>query len=272
MNEAVTMEGTLGRPSGGRTYSRAVLGVAGRTLRTTFRNPALLTPPILAPLIFFAIFGGGLGALAHAPGFDYPGGYTSFSFVFILLNAVSFAAVFSGFAVAQDFESGFARRLMLGAGRRSATIVGYAATAAVRVVLGMAVLFGIGTAVGVRVQGSVGHVVALAGIGLAYGMAMALLSIGTALRLRSMQGAPAIQVPTLIALFFAPAFAPLALLTGWIHGTATWNPVSYVLESGRGWVAGHPTDVGRALLALALLLPLTLLWTATGLRRASKAA
>ena len=26
-------------------------------------------PPVFAPLIFFAIFGGGLGALSHAPGF-----------------------------------------------------------------------------------------------------------------------------------------------------------------------------------------------------------
>jgi ABC-2 type transport system permease protein len=262
----------LERSSGGRTYARAALGVAGRTLRTTFRNPALWTAPIFAPLIFFAIFGGGLSALSHAPGFGFPGGYTSFSFVFILLNAVSFAAVFAGFSVAQDFESGFARRLMLGAGRRSAALVGYAATAAVRIALGIAVLFAVGVSVGVRIHGSAWHVVALVGIGFGYGMAIALLSIGTALRLRSMQGAPAVQVPALIALFFAPAFAPLALLTGWIHGAATWNPVSYVLESGRGWVAGHPTDVGRAVLALAVLLPLVIAWAATGLRRAGRAA
>ncbi|MFL5799451.1 MAG: ABC transporter permease [Actinomycetota bacterium] len=266
----LTMERTLERPSGARTYARAAAGMAGRTLRTTFRNPALLTPPIFAPLIFFAIFGGGLGALGHAPGFHFAGGYTSFSFVFILLNSVTFAALFSGFAVAQDLESGFSRRLMLGAGRRSATIVGYAASAAVRVVIGMAALFAVGTAVGVRVQGSAWNAVALVGIGFAYGMVVALWAIGMALRVRSMQGAPAMQVPALIALFFAPAFAPLALLTGWIHGTATWNPVSYLLESGRGFVAGDPTDVARAFLALAVLLPLVVVWTATGLRRASR--
>ena len=212
-----TMSATRERPTAARTYARAALGVAGRTHRTTFRNPALLTPPIFAPLIFFAIFGGGLGA-----------------------------------------------------GRRSAAIVGYAATAVVRIALGLALLFAVGTAVGVRMQGSAWNVVALAGIGLAYGVTVALFAIGMALRVRSMQGAPAMQVPALIALFFAPAFAPLALLTGWIHGAATWNPVSYLLESGRGYVAGDTTDVGRAVLALTVLLPLTVVWTATGLRRAER--
>src|SRR5439155_24589425 len=134
------------------------------------------------------------------------------------------------------------------------------ATAAGRVARGRGVLFGVGTAVGVRIHGSLWNVVALAGIGLAYGMVVSLWAIGRALRVRSMQGAPAMQVPALIALFFAPAFAPLVLLTGWIHGPATWNPVSYLLESGRGFVAGQPTDVGRALLGLAVLLPLVVLW------------
>ncbi len=267
---ALTIERAAAHRSGGRTYALAALGVAGRTLRTTFRNPALLTPPVFAPLIFFAIFGGGLGALSHAPGFGFPAGYTSFSFVFILLNSVTFAALFSGFAVAQDLESGFARRLLLGTNRHSAAVVGYVATAAVRVALGIAVLFGVAFAVGVRVEGSAWNAVALVAIGLGYGLVVALWAIGMALRVRSMQGAPAMQVPALLALFLAPTFAPLALLTGWIHGAATWNPVSYLLESGRGFVAGHPTDVARAFLGLAVLLPLVVAWTATGLRRVSK--
>ena len=68
MNEATHEDVTKG------TYARAALAVAGRTLRTTFRNPALLMPPLVAPLIFFAVIGAGLGALGKAPGFDFPGG------------------------------------------------------------------------------------------------------------------------------------------------------------------------------------------------------
>ena len=73
-----------------------------------------------------------------------------------------------------------------------------------------------------------------------------------------------------MAMFFGPAFAPLALLTGWLHGAAMWNPVSYLFESGRGFLAGNPTDVGLAIAAIAGLLPVLALWVATGLRRAER--
>ena len=71
-------------------------------------------------------------------------------------------------------------------------------------------------------------------------------------------------------LFFAPTFAPLAVLTGWIHGAATWNPVSYLFESGRGFLAGSPTRVALAVGGLAGLLTLVTLWAGTGLRRATR--
>jgi ABC-2 type transport system permease protein len=252
------------------SYVRAAFGVAGRSLRTTFRNPALLMPPLVAPLIFFGVIGAGLGALSDAPGFHYPGGYTSFSFVFILLNAASFAAVFAGLAVAQDLESGFSRRLMLAAGRRSALVVGYALTAVVRVALGLITIFAVGTAVGVRLHGSAWNVVWLVGLAMGFGVAATLWAIGMAYRVRSVQGAPAIQTPVLMSLFFAPTFAPLAILTGWIHGAAKWNPVSYLFESGRGFLAGRPSDVGLAIAALAGLLPVLAAWAGTGLRRAAR--
>jgi len=248
---------------------RGSLGIACRTLRTTFRNPALLMPPLVAPLIFFAVIGAGLGALGGAPGFDFPDGYTSFSFVFILLNAASFGALFAGLALAQDLESGFSRRLMLATGRRSALVVGYAMTAVVRVIMGLAAVFAVGTAVGVRPHGSAWDVVWLVAVAFAFGVAVALWAIGMAFRTRSVQGAPASQIPVLMAMFFAPTFAPLALLGGWLHGAARLNPVSYLFESGRGFLAGNPTDVGLAVASIAGLLSVLTVWAATGLRRAS---
>ena len=59
-------------------------------------------------------------------------GYTSFQFVFVFLQSAAFGGVFTGFAVARDFESGFARRLLLPAPQRSGIIAGYAVGALVR--------------------------------------------------------------------------------------------------------------------------------------------
>ena len=52
------------------------------------------------------------------PGFDYPGGYTAFQFVFVLLQSAAFGGVFTGFGIARDFESGFGKRLMLASPNR----------------------------------------------------------------------------------------------------------------------------------------------------------
>ena len=94
-------------------------GVAWRTLKNVFTTPSLFLPSLIFPLFFFTAFAGGLSQLKHVPGFDYAAGYTSFQFVFVLLQSAAFGGVFTGFGVARDFEYGFARRLLLAAPNRS---------------------------------------------------------------------------------------------------------------------------------------------------------
>ena len=98
---------------------RSVIGaVAWRSLHRMYTNPALLLPSLIFPLFFFTAFAGGLSAISNVPGFDFPSGYTAFQFVFVLLQASAFGGVFTGFGIAADFESGFARRMMLAAPNR----------------------------------------------------------------------------------------------------------------------------------------------------------
>jgi len=60
-------------------------------------------------------------------------------------------------------------------------------------------------------------------------------------------------------------------IEGWIHAVATANPVTRVLESGRGFVAGAPTEVGIAYgAALALAVGFSV-WAWRGLRKAEAA-
>jgi ABC-2 type transport system permease protein len=78
-------------------------------------------------------------------------------------------------------------------------------------------------------------------------------------------------MPVFLLLFFAPVYVPLALLQGWIHDVATYNPVTRVLEAGRGFIAGTPTEVGLAFgVAIALGLAFAL-WAMRGLRSAEHA-
>ena len=107
-------------------------GVAWRTLHNVFTNPSLLIPSIVFPLFFFTAFAGGLSRVRNVPGFDFPQGYTAFQFVFVVLQSAAFGGVFTGFGIARDFESGFARRLLLAAPHRSGIVMGYALAALCR--------------------------------------------------------------------------------------------------------------------------------------------
>jgi hypothetical protein len=61
-------------------------------------------------------------------------------------------------------------------------------------------------------------------------------------------------------------------LTGWVHAAATVNPLTLVLEAGRGFLEGDPTKVLPAFLVVLLLIAVSILWSRGGLSSAERAA
>jgi len=245
--------------------------VAWRTLHNVFTNPSLFLPSLMFPLFFFVAFAGGLSRVGDVPGFDYPLGYTAFQFVFVLLQSAAFGGVFTGFGIARDFESGFARRLLLAAPHRSGIVLGYAAAAVVRWLVTAFVITVVALGAGMQVGGDGVDLIGLYGLALLVNGAAVLWAAGVAMRLRTMQAGPIMQMPVFLVLFFAPVYVPLSLLEGWIHAVATVNPLTRVLEAGRGFLAGSPTEVAAAFGATVALAALFILWALRGLRRAEQA-
>lgn len=246
-------------------------GVAWRMLHNFFHNKSLLIPSIVFPLFFFTAFAGGLSGIRRTPGFDFPDGYTAFQFVFVLLQSAAFAGVFTGFGIARDFESGFARRLLLAAPHRSGIVIGYGIAALVRWTFTASLLTVIALAVRMKVGGDGIDLIGLYTLAIIVNIAATLWAAGVAMRLRTMQAGPIMQLPVFLILFFAPVYVPLTLLHGWIHSVAVVNPLTRVLEAGRGFIAGTPTEVGAAYLAAAALGALFCVWAFRGLRNAEAA-
>ena len=254
-----------------RLYRSVALGVAWRMLHNVFTTPAYLFPSVLFPLFFFTAFAGGLSQVSRVEGFDFPSGYTAFQFVFVLLQSAAFGGVFTGFGIARDFESGFARRYLIAAPRRSAIIAGYAVAAVCRWAFTAALLTGVALAARMEVGGGGVDLFALYALGLFVNFATLLWAAGVAMRLRTMQAGPVMQLPVFLMLFFAPVYVPLDLLRGWLHAVAVANPVTRLLEAGRGLISGHPTELGIAFAAGVGLVLVFLLWALGGLRRAEAA-
>jgi ABC-2 type transport system permease protein len=248
-----------------------VSGVARRTLKNALTNPQIVLPTMLFPLFFFTAFAGGLSQLRHVPGFDFAPGYTAFQFVFVLLQSAAFSGVFTGFGVARDFENGFAKRLLLAAPRRVGIVLGYALAALVRWMVVAVVLTIVAFAVGMNVGGGSVDLVGLYGLAILVNFCGFFWAGGMAMRFRTIQAAPLMQMPVFLVLFFAPVYVPLNLLQGWIEGVATVNPLTYLLETGRGFVAGNPPHVLGAF-AIAIGMGVAFWWWAfLGLRKAEAA-
>jgi ABC-2 type transport system permease protein len=246
------------------------LALAYRQLTILFKNPSLFMPPMLFPLMNFLAFAGGLSRLRHVPGFDFHGGYTAFQFVFVLLQSAVFGGVFAGFGIARDFERGFARRLLVAAPHRGGILLGYAIAALTRWLMIAVVLTIVALLVGMQVGGDGVDLFGLFVLGIIVNQVGLLWACGVAMRFRSVQAGPLMQTPVFMALFLAPVYVPLHLLSGWIHAVARLNPLTFILESGRGFIEGEPTQVAAAFAVAAGLLAFFGIWALRGLRAAER--
>lgn len=248
----------------------AIWGVAYRVLKRAFTNPTFLLPPLMFPLIFFIGFAGGLSRVDQIPGFDYAPGYEAFQFAFIILQFAAMSGVFTGFGIAQDFERGFARRLMLAVQRRSSIIVGYWLATVIRWLFNMTIVFVIALLIGMDVQGNGLDLFGLVVLAILVNIAGTLWAAGVALRLRSQQAGPIMQLPIFLLIFLAPVFVPLDLLRGWVHAVASVNPFTALLEAARSLLAGSTDGVALAFAIVIPIAALFVLWALSGLRVAER--
>jgi ABC-2 type transport system permease protein len=251
------------------TVARAV---AWRNVHNWITKPAMFLPSLLFPMFFFTAFAGGLSRVDSVPGFDYEAGYTTFIYAFVLLQASTFGGVFTAFSIARDFESGFARRLMLGAPHRGGIVAGYWLSALFRAAVTISVITAVALIAGLEVHGNGMDLVGLYTLAFLMNALAVLFGTGVAMRLRTMQAGPAIQMPAFLVLFLAPVWVPYDLLTGWVQAAASVNPITLVLEAERGFLAGDPVRVLPAFAVTALIVAVTVLWARTGLRSAERAA
>ncbi|RYZ58161.1 MAG: hypothetical protein EOP08_16520, partial [Proteobacteria bacterium] len=134
-----TVAGIVARPR----FVAAARAVAWRHLYKWITVPANFLPTFMFPLVFFTGFAGALGRVGDIPNFDYPANYTSWIFVFSLLQTCLFGGLATGFTIAGDFQSGFARRLMLAVADRRSILAGYVLSTFVRAAIMSAIVTGV---------------------------------------------------------------------------------------------------------------------------------
>jgi ABC-2 type transport system permease protein len=235
--------------------------LARRSVVRTLRQPAMVIPSLVFPLMLLAINSSGLESTTRLPGFPTDS-YFQFALAIPFVQGALFSANSAGTNVANDIETGFLNRLSLTPLRRVALMAGQLAGIVVLGLIQATTFVLVGVVFGEGIAAGVGGAVVI--VLLALVIALAFGSIGAFVALRTGSGE---AVQGVFPLFFAALFLssmslPRDLIeTDWFRTVATWNPVSYMLEAIRslvidGWDAealelGFLSAGGIAVIAVA---------------------
>lgn len=247
------------------------LAVAQRSTRKLRKSPVVAIVPTMIPLFFFASFTGALSSFGDAPGFGYYD-FTSFEFVFVLYQGAIYVAIFTSFELASDYQTGVANRMMTAAPRRMAIVAGYVISALGRGVVVMTVLWTVALIAGMPVRGSALEIISLVALALLLNVATTLYGAGIVLRLRSTAAGALILIPIFMVMFLTPVFTVRDQLGGWLETVASVNPLTALLEAGRGFLAGDPVSVALSFAAAFGLVIAACVWAMRGMRKAAQAA
>ena len=240
---------------------RNVVLLARRSVVRTLRQPAMVVPSLVFPLLLLSINSSGLETATHLPGFPTDS-YFQFALAIPFIQGALFSANSAGTNIASDIESGFLNRLSLTPLRRLALMMGQL-TGILALGLIQAVTFVVvGLIFGEGIEAGVGGVLVILLLSLTISLAFGCIGAFVALRSGSWEAVQGVFPLFFAALFLSSMALPRDLIEiEWFQTVADWNPVSYMLEGIRslvidGWDAealalGFGCAAGVAVIALA---------------------
>jgi ABC-type multidrug transport system permease subunit len=238
-----------------------------RALNEILRVPGAAIPGVLAPTIFFLGLTAVFGNLTLLPGFTSES-YQSFLIPVSLMQGAGFTGAATGVNLARDIEQGWFDRLLASPAPRPVLLAGLVLSASLRALVPATVLLVIGFSLGVHWPGPGGLAIALL---ITMGMAIVAAAWGAtiALKFKSQSASPLMQAGMLVIILTTTAYAPLALLTGWLQEVARYNPVTQIVDAARQGFVGSVTwgETWPGLLALAGLTTLLVALALRGMQR-----
>ena len=156
--------------------------------------------------------------------------YQSFLIPISLMQGAGFTGAATGVNLARDIEQGWFDRLLVSPAPRPVLLAGLVISASLRSLIPAGVL---------------------------------------ALKFKSQSAAPLMQAGMFVLILTTTAYAPLALLSGWLHTVAKYNPATQIVEAARQGFIGGVTwgDTWPGLLALAGLLAVLTAFALRGMHR-----
>jgi len=215
-------------------------------------------------LVFRYVFGGAVKSPA--------GGYTVFVVPAVFVLTVVVGAMTSAIGIAEDLKSGMIDRFRSLPMARSAVLTGRSLTDLARNVISLAVMTGLGVAVGFRFHSDAGRILAGMLVVLAFGYALSWMNTAIGISAKDPESAQNAAVgPVFILLFASNAIVPASTLPGWLQPFARNQPLSVTTSAVRELFQGSAA-ASDACVSLAWSAGITLVFFLTAYALYQRAA
>ena len=209
--------------------------MAGRGLRLTRRNlDAVLTSlalPVILMVLFVYLFGGAIDTGTRYVTYVVPG---------VLLLCAGFGASMTAVAVTTDMTGGIIDRFRSMDVAGASVLAGHVTASVVRNLASTVLVFGVAFLIGFRPSAGPLDWLAAAGILLLFILAISWLSAAVGLLARSPEAAGGFSFLVMFLPYPSSAFVPIDTMPTWLHGFASNQPATSVIETLRGLLLGAP--------------------------------
>jgi ABC transporter DrrB family efflux protein len=227
----------VGRAMTPRLALSDTIGVSRRNLLRLVRTPQMVVISAVQPAILLVLFRYVLGGAIRIPG----GNYVNYVVPAVFLEAVLIGGMTTSIGLAQDLQSGIIDRFRSLPMARSAVLAGRTLADLSRSLVSLAIMVGLGVAVGFRFHASAPSIVAGMAVIIAFGYAFSWMYAAIGLVAKDPETAQLAGIlPFFVLMFASSAIVPVATMPGWLQPFARNQPFSATVAAVRALMEGGP--------------------------------
>jgi ABC-2 type transport system permease protein len=213
--------------------------MVGRSVRLSRRNVEVLLTSLMLPVILMLMFVYLFGGAIHTGT-----AYVSYVVPGVLVLCAGFGSASTAISVSQDMHNGIMDRFRSMDVSGAAVLSGHVVASVIRNAASTLLVFGIAFLIGFRSDADLFGWLAAAGLLLMFILAISWLAALVGVLARSPEAANGFTFFLMFLPYASSAFVPIDTMPSWLQGFSAHQPVTPVIESVRGLLAG--TAVGTA--------------------------
>ncbi|GAA2259331.1 ABC transporter permease [Streptomyces amakusaensis] len=229
------------------------------------RQPVQVAVGVIFPVMILLMFGYLIGG-----GRNVGGDYIDYLVPGTLALTMAFGLESTVIAVTQDLNKGVIDRFRSMPMANGAVLVGRSAADMLQSALSLAVMIGVGYAIGWRANGTAGELLGAVGLLLLFRFAMLWIGIHLALVAGKPELVQAVQILVWPVGFLSNAIATPQSMPDWLGTVVEWNPMSQTATAVRDLTGSVGGDPGHIWAAVILPLAIVAVFFPLALRRFAK--